>query len=121
MSQGPEGMPVASSAFAVGFLGGPFVIRINRWFVAVCSPVLLMQAAVGVLGFYYHTAANLHSPSPSQFDNFVYGAPAMAPLLFPNLVLSAFLGLWVLQRHLPADKVERRSDAPPLTLPQTDS
>ena len=82
---------------------------------------MLVQAAVGLLGFYYHTTANLHGPSPSQFDNFVYGAPAMAPLLFPNLVLLAYLGLLVLRRHVQADDAERVSDSPPLALQQTDS
>jgi hypothetical protein len=107
-----EWVPVASSALAVGFLLVPFLIRIDRSFLAVCAVVMLVQAAVGLLGFYYHTAANLHGPLPSQFDNFVYGAPAMAPLLFPNLVLLAFLGLWVLDRHVPASDAQQRSDAP---------
>jgi hypothetical protein len=57
--------------------------------------------AVGLLGFYYHTAANLRGPSANAFDNFVYGAPAMAPLLFPNLALLVFIGLWRLRAHLP--------------------
>ena len=56
------------------------------------------QGAVGLLGFYFHVAANLRGPSPRLFDNFVYGAPALAPLLFPNLVLLACIGLWVLRR-----------------------
>jgi hypothetical protein len=116
-----EFVPVASSAFAVGFLLAPFLIRVNRSFLAVCTVVVLMQAAVGLLGFYYHTAANLHGPSLSQFDNIVYGVPAMAPLLFPNLALLAFLGLWVLHRHVPADNAEGRSAAPSPALPQTDS
>jgi hypothetical protein len=57
---------------------------------------------VGLLGFTYHTAANLRGPSASLFDNFVYGAPSLAPMLFPNLALLAFIGLWVLRDHLPA-------------------
>lgn len=100
-----EWIPVISSAFAVGFLLAPFLVRVGRSYLPVCVVVLLIQAAVGVLGFYYHTAANLRGPSPRAFDNFVYGAPAMAPLLFPNLVLLAFIGLWPLRRHLPEDKV----------------
>jgi hypothetical protein len=116
-----EWVAVASSAFAVGFLLVPFFIRINHTFLAVCTVVMLVQAAVGLLGFYYHTAANLHGPSPSRFDNFVYGAPAMAPLLYPDLVLLAFLGLWVLRRHVPADNAARRSEAPSLELPQAKS
>jgi hypothetical protein len=116
-----EWVPVASSAFAVGFLLMPFLVRVNRSFLAVCALVMLVQAAVGLLGFYYHTTANLHGPSPSQFDNFVYGAPAMAPLLFPNLVLLALLGLWILRRHVPASDAEQRSDAAPPALQQTNS
>ncbi|MHB1423714.1 MAG: hypothetical protein ACYC3I_11075 [Gemmataceae bacterium] len=116
-----EWVPVASSAFAVGFLLVPFLVRVNRSFLAVCAVVMLVQAAVGLLGFYYHTSANLRGPSPNVFDNFVYGAPAMAPLLFPNLVLLTFIGLWALRRHLPVESAERGSDALPLALRQTDS
>jgi hypothetical protein len=96
-----EWIPVASSAFAVGFLLVPFFTQVSRAYLPWCVAAMLLQAAVGLLGFYYHTAANLHGPSPSRLDNFVYGAPALAPLLFPNLVLLTFLGLWVLRRHLP--------------------
>jgi hypothetical protein len=95
-----EWVPVVSSAFAVGFLLTPFLVTVGRPFLLWCAAVLLLQVAVGLLGFYYHTAANLRGQSPSTFDNFVYGAPAMAPLLFPNLVLLAFLGLWALHRRL---------------------
>jgi hypothetical protein len=52
---------------------------------------------VGLLGFDFHVAANLHGPSPRLGDNFLFGAPASAPLLFPNLVLLACIGLWVLE------------------------
>ena len=97
-----EWIPVASSAFVVGFLLAPFLVQIGRSFLLLCASVLLIQAAIGLLGFYYHTAANLRGPSASTFDNFVYGAPALAPLLFPNLALLALIGLWPLRRHLPA-------------------
>jgi hypothetical protein len=70
---------------------------------------MIVQVVVGLLGFYYHTAGNLRGPSPSMFDNFVYGTPSMAPLLFPNLVLLTLLGLWILHRHLPANSRERAS------------
>jgi hypothetical protein len=96
-----EWIPVVSSAFAVGFLVVPFLVPVNRGYLAPCVAVLLVQAAVGLLGFYYHTAANLSGPALNLWDNFVWGTPALAPLLFPNLVLLAFLGLAVLRRHLP--------------------
>lgn len=50
--------------------------------------------------FYLHTAANLHGLSPHWLDHFIEGAPALAPLLFPNLVLLAFIGLWAWGREL---------------------
>ena len=97
-----EWIPVFSSAMAIGFLGVPFFAAVDVKFLRWCLGVLLMQAAVGVLGFGLHAAANLDGPSPSTFENFVYGTPAMAPLLFPNLVLLALIGLWALYRRLPA-------------------
>jgi hypothetical protein len=96
-----EWIPVVSSALAVGFLLSPFLTPVGRGYLVLCAVVLLAQAAVGLLGFYLHTAANLHGPSSSRWENFVNGAPAMAPLLFPNLVLLAGIGLWVLRMHLP--------------------
>jgi hypothetical protein len=112
-----EWIPVASSAFAVGFLLVFFLVPVNRPFFVACALVLLVQAVVGLLGFYYHTAANLRGPSASLFDNFVYGAPAMAPLLFPNLVLLAAIGLWVLLR---VENLNRESERT-LAKPQADS
>ena len=95
-----EWIPVISSAFTVGFLTAPFCTSVSRRFLGLCGIVLLVQAAVGLLGFYYHTAANLNGPGPRMWDNFINGAPAMAPLLFPNLGLLAALGLWTLSTHL---------------------
>lgn len=111
-----EWIPVVSSAFAVGFLLTPFFTPISRRFLRLCGLVLAVQAAVGLLGFYYHTAANLRGPSPQWRDNFINGAPALAPLLFPNLVLLAGIGLWVLARYLPADNA---GNAEPAAVPET--
>jgi hypothetical protein len=97
-----EWVPVAASAYAVAFLLVPLLVTVGRQYVTVCAAVLLAQVAVGLLGFYYHNAANLDGPAPRLVDNLVYGAPPLAPLLFPNLVLLAFLGLWDLRRHLPS-------------------
>ena len=96
-----EWIPVFSSALAVGALLAPFLVAVERRFLRLCVYVLLLQAAVGVLGFALHTSANLEGLSSSMFENFVYGAPAMAPLLFPNLVLLALIGLWKLSQRLP--------------------
>lgn len=96
-----ESIPVVSSALAVGFLTVPFLITISRPYLIVCTGILLIQATVGLLGFYFHLSADLHGWSPNLFDNLVYGAPLLAPLLFPNLALLSFIGIWVLGIHLP--------------------
>ena len=95
-----EWIPVISSAFAVGFLFVPFVIRATYRYLAVCALVLLVQAAVGIGGFLLHAAANLHGPSTHLFRNLTNGAPPLAPLLFPNLVALGLIGLWVLSTHI---------------------
>jgi hypothetical protein len=96
-----EWIPVGSSALAVGFLAAPFAVRVDRRYLAAAAAVLLLQVPVGLLGFYYHAAADLAGPAPSLFDNVVYGAPVLAPLLFPNLVLLAIIGLWRLGQLSP--------------------
>ncbi|HEY1804490.1 MAG TPA: hypothetical protein VGG45_08400 [Terracidiphilus sp.] len=102
-----EWIPVISSAFATGFLIVPLVVPVTRRFLDVCMVVLLLQAFVGVLGFWFHLQANLVEPGSSLFDKLVNGAPPMAPLLFPNLVGLAFIGLWALIPHLPEGAEDR--------------
>ena len=95
-----EWIPVISSALATGFLIVPLVLTVTRRFMDVCLIVMLTQALVGVLGFWFHIQANLVEPGSSLFDRLVNGAPPMAPLLFPNLVGLALIGIWALLPHL---------------------
>jgi hypothetical protein len=55
---------------------------------------------LGGIGLHLH--ADVHGVGPTLFDRIVYGAPVFAPMLFPDLVLLASIGLWVLYRRLPA-------------------
>ena len=55
---------------------------------------MVVQGMVGVLGFYFHGVAVLNGPEPDLFDNIVYVAPVLAPLLFANIALLAVFGLW---------------------------
>lgn len=100
-----EWIAVAGSAFGVGFLVVPLVMPIGRSFLAGCAILMAVEVLIGLLGFYYHTMANLAGPSSVMMENFVYGAPAMAPMLFPNLALLTAMGLWVWDRHLRAEEV----------------
>ena len=40
-----------------------------------------------ILGFGLHAAADLRQPGATLFERILSGAPPMAPLLFPNLVV----------------------------------
>ena len=95
-----EWIPVISSALATGFLIVPLVLTVTRRFMDVCLIVMVAQALVGVLGFWFHVQANLVEPGHNLFDKLVNGAPPMAPLLFPNLVGLALIGMWALIPHL---------------------
>jgi len=98
-----EWIPVCSSALATGFLLVPLLVPVTRRFLDACCIVMLLQAAAGVLGFWFHLQANLVEPGHSLFEKLVNGAPPLAPLLFPNLVALAWIGLWALTPHLPED------------------
>jgi hypothetical protein len=92
-----EWAPVVASAIAVGFLATPLLARVSRSFLGLCGVILLLEAGVGVWGFVLHAERNLAGPSIHAFDNFIYGAPPMAPLLFPNLVALGLLAIWRLR------------------------
>lgn len=92
-----EWAPVAASALAVGFLCVPLIVQVSRFFIDLTAAILVAEAGVGLWGFVLHTTANLEGPSVHAFDNFIYGAPPMAPLLFPNLMVLGIIGLWQLR------------------------
>jgi hypothetical protein len=96
-----EWIPVISSAFATGFLLVPLLMDVTRRYLDLCLIVMILQALVGLLGFWLHLEANLIEPGASLWDRLVNGAPPMAPLLFPNLVGLALIGLWALIPHVP--------------------
>jgi hypothetical protein len=93
-----EWVPVAASAAAVGFLVTPFLMTVPRKFFFISAGVLILEILIGAWGFVLHAAHNLHGPSIHAFPNFIYGAPPMAPLLFPNLAVLGLIALWQLQR-----------------------
>lgn len=95
-----EWIPVISSAFATGFLIVPLVMQVTRRFLDLCVVVMIGQALVGILGFWFHMQANLVEPGHTLWEKLVNGAPPLAPLLFPNLVGLALIGLWALIPHL---------------------
>jgi len=105
-----EWVPVGSSALAVGFLLVPFISRVNIPYLKLCALVLVGQAVVGVAGFVFHAASDFRQPGGPIFEKILSGAPPMAPLLFPNLVVLALIALWSLARDVKQDEhvVERR-------------
>jgi len=95
-----EWIPVISSALATGFLIVPVFTTVTRRYLDLCLAVLSLQALVGIVGFWFHLRMNFYTPGVSLFEKSVYGAPPMAPLLFPNLVALALIGLWELAANL---------------------
>ena len=63
---------------------------------------MLIQGAVGLLGFYFHLVADVRRAGPNLFDKMIYNAPVLVPLLFPDLVLLSFIGIWTLYWRLPS-------------------
>jgi hypothetical protein len=96
-----EWVPVVTSAFAVGFLLVPFITTVGVRYLKLSAAALLVQAAVGVIGFALHAAADLRQPGATLLERILGSAPPMAPLLFPNLVILGLIALWVLSRHMP--------------------
>jgi hypothetical protein len=91
-----EWVPVVASAVAVGFTIVPLVTKVFRQYIDLCAAILLLEAGVGLWGFMLLAAGNLRGPSVHAFDNFIYGAPPMAPLL-PNLMVLGIIALWQLR------------------------
>jgi hypothetical protein len=89
-----EWIAVVASAIAVGFLVTPLLVTVRRQFIALCAAVLGFESLIGVWGFILHAARNLHGPSVHPLANLVWGAPPMAPLLFPNLAGLGMIALW---------------------------
>lgn len=92
-----EWVPVVASAIAIGFLTVPLIMRVSRQYIDLCATVLVLEAGVGLWGFILHASGNLRGPSIHAFNNFIYGAPPMAPLLFPNLMVLGIIALWQLR------------------------
>lgn len=102
-----EWIPVISSACATGFLIVAILLPITRRFLDLCVIVMILQALVGIVGFWFHVQANLMEPGSSVWDRLVNGAPPLAPLLFPNLVGLALIGIWALIPHVPESDAGR--------------
>lgn len=69
----------------------------SRESIDLCAAVLVLEAGIGLWGFVLHASGNQRGPSVHAFDNFIYGAPPMAPLLFPNLMVLGVIALWQLR------------------------
>jgi hypothetical protein len=89
-----EWAPVVSSALAIGFLIVPFIMSVTTPYLRFCALILGVQALVGVLGFALHLRAVARQPDGTLFERILGGAPPMAPLLFPNLVVLVLIALW---------------------------
>jgi hypothetical protein len=93
-----EWMSVWASGIVIGFSPVPIIMKVSRRFIdLLCGAVLLLEAVVGVWGFLLHAEHNLRGPPVHAFDNLIYGAPPLAPLLFPNLMVLGMIAVWRLR------------------------
>ena len=87
---------------AVGFLLVLLWSKVTIQFIGYCSAILLLQIAVGGLGFGLHVWADWHGRADTLFQNILSGAPPFAPLLLPNLAILGFIGIVAMRRSLPS-------------------
>lgn len=93
-----EWVPVIASAYGVGFLALALFSNAPGFMKATLG-ILLVQVIVGLWGFALHLLADVNGISSSVYENFVYGAPVFAPLLFVNLALLAMIGVYDVWAH----------------------
>jgi hypothetical protein len=94
-----EWIPVISSAFAVGFLAALLFLDTAGPILWLYAGILMLEMAVGVLGFALHIWADLHGPEVTLLANVISGAPPLAPLLLPNLSILGFIGVIAMARE----------------------
>ena len=94
-----EWLAVIFAAIGIGFLVTVTFLQTSRRFIQWCAGVMLAEMLIAVVGFTLHAGANLNGPSPRMVDNFIFGAPVFAPLLFANLAMLALIGLLALSRN----------------------
>ena len=94
-----EWIPVIVSAWGVAVLLPLCFGLVNKLQIQIAYMTMLLQIAVGFLGFFYHFMANINGVS-SLIENFIFGAPVFAPLLFVDLALLALIPLYHLKRDL---------------------
>lgn len=92
-----EWLPVGASAIAVGFLTATITGKSYHVMILTSLYLMVLQIVIGLLGFYFHLIAVLQGPSESLFNNIIYVAPTLAPLLFVNLAILSIFGLYDLK------------------------
>lgn len=107
-----EWVPVFAAALAVGFLLTALLRPLTDGFVRACWLVLAVQVATGLAGFGLHVWTDLHGPTHHVTLDFLYGAPAFAPMLFADLAVLAGIALGKLPVVQPA-----AADATPPATP----
>ena len=103
-----EWVPVIGAAFAFSFLLVPLMMRVGRGYVLLCLALMGVEVLIGLIGEGLHLWSDFHGTSSSLWQNFLFGAPAFAPLLFPNLAGLAGIGLWAMYVRQPEGEAEGR-------------
>lgn len=91
-----EWIGVVASAWAVSSLVAVLVVYDNRPLLGLTLGAMISQIAVGLLGSYFHIAADYQAETQSLWSRILYGAPVFAPMLFADLAILGMLSLWAL-------------------------
>ncbi|MBZ0258685.1 hypothetical protein K8I31_21650, partial [bacterium] len=89
-----EWIPVISSALAVGFLVPCVWSKVKTPYLKLTAAVIGIQVLIGLLGFYFHLMSDLYGYSEQLLNNFIFGAPVFAPMLFADLAGLTYIGFW---------------------------
>lgn len=92
-----EWISVIAAAAGVGVLTAAAIFPADRPVIWLGYVVMGAQIVVGSVGFGLHVQGNLHRPG-TLLDQFLYGSPVFAPLLFADIAILGLLGLWALER-----------------------
>ncbi|WP_165221048.1 hypothetical protein [Aquisphaera insulae] len=95
-----EWIGVVAGSIAAGFLIGGVIAPGSRPLLVMNSAIMVIQVVVGVMGFLLHLKGNLNAPGATIRDQFLFGAPIFAPLLFADLAGLGLLGLWAQYRSI---------------------
>ena len=112
-----EWIPVIAAALAVGMLFSALVQPVSSTYLFLCTGFLLVQMAVGALGFFLHVQSTLMRGGENWWLSVIHGAPVFAPLLFADIAILGIIGLLTWRSLLIDEQHTAASEEPSMLTP----